>query len=33
LIEAVEKLAYERKERFLEFLPKIAEIISEERNI
>jgi len=31
LIEAVEKLAYERKERFLEFLPKIQEAISQEK--
>jgi hypothetical protein len=31
LIEAVEKLAYERKEKFLEFLPKIAEIVSQEK--
>jgi hypothetical protein len=31
LIEGFEKLAYDRKERFLEFLPKIAEIISKER--
>jgi len=33
LIEAVEKLAYERKEKFLEFLPKIAEIIKEEKEV
>jgi hypothetical protein len=31
LIGAVEKLAYERKEKFLEFLPKIADIIKEEK--
>jgi hypothetical protein len=31
LIEAIEKLTYERKEKFLKFLPKIAEIISEEK--
>lgn len=30
LIETVEKLAYERKERFLEFLPRIAQILREE---
>ena len=28
LIEAVEKLAYERKEKFLESLPKVSEVIS-----
>ena len=31
LIEAVEKLVYERKERFLEFLPKISDAISKEK--
>lgn len=31
LIEAVEKLTYERKEKFLEFLPKIADVIKEKR--
>jgi len=31
LIEGFEKLTYERKEKFLEFLPKIAEIIKEEK--
>jgi hypothetical protein len=31
LIEGFEKLAYERKEKFLEFLPRVAEIISEEK--
>lgn len=31
LIEAVEKLAYERKERFLEFLPRIQEAIAEQK--
>lgn len=30
LIETVEKLTYERKERFLEFLPRIAQILREE---
>lgn len=29
LIEAVEKLVYERKERFLEFLPQISKVIQE----
>ena len=31
LIEGFEKLAYERKERFLEFLPRILEAIAEQR--
>jgi hypothetical protein len=31
LIETVEKLVYERKEKFLEFLPKATEIIKEEK--
>lgn len=31
LIEGFEKLTYERKERFLEFLPKIAEVTKEEK--
>ena len=31
LIEAVEKLTYERKEKFLEFLPKISQVISREK--
>ena len=31
LIGTVEKLVYEKKEKFLEFLPKIAEVISEEK--
>jgi hypothetical protein len=31
LIEGFEKLAYERKEKFLEFLPRIAEAVFEER--
>jgi hypothetical protein len=31
LIEGYEKLIYERKERFLEFLPKIAKIIVVEK--
>ena len=31
LIEGFEKMAYERKEKFLELLPKIAEIISKEK--
>jgi hypothetical protein len=29
LIEAVEKLVYERKEEFLEFLPQISRVIEE----
>lgn len=29
LIEAVEKLVYERKEKFLEFLPQISKVITE----
>jgi len=32
LIEGFEKLAYERKERFLEFLPRIQEAISQEKD-
>jgi hypothetical protein len=32
LIETIEKLSYERKEKFLEFLPKINEVISKEKN-
>ena len=31
LIETVEKLAYERKEKFFELLPKVAEVIKEEK--
>ena len=31
LIEIIEKIAYERKEKFLEFLPKIFETISKEK--
>ena len=31
LIETVEKLAYERKERYIESVPKIQDAISEER--
>ena len=31
LIEAVEKMAYERKEKFIEALPKVSEIISQEK--
>jgi hypothetical protein len=31
LIEGFEKLAYERKEQLLEFLPRIAEIVSQEK--
>jgi len=31
LIEGFEKLAYERKEGFLEFLPRIQEAIAEQR--
>lgn len=31
LIETVEKLAYERKEKFLEFIPKITMIVSKEK--
>lgn len=31
LIEAVEKLTYERKEKFLEFLPRIFRVIGEEQ--
>lgn len=31
LIEGLEKLVYERKENFLEFLPKIAELVSAEK--
>ena len=31
LIEAVEKLTYERKEKFLEFLPRIAQVVREEK--
>jgi hypothetical protein len=31
LIEAFEKLAYERKEKFLGFLPRISQIIREEQ--
>jgi len=30
-VESFEKLAYDRKEKFLEFLPKISRIISEEK--
>jgi len=30
LIEGFEKLAYERKEKFLEFLPRILEVIAEQ---
>lgn len=30
LIETLEKLTYERKEKFIEFLPKISETISSE---
>jgi hypothetical protein len=33
LIETIEKLAYERKEKFLEFLPKIQEIIAREKRL
>jgi hypothetical protein len=31
LIEAFEKLAYERKEKFLEFLPRISQVVGEEK--
>jgi hypothetical protein len=31
LIEAVEKIAYERKEKFIEALPKVSEVISKEK--
>ncbi len=31
LIGAVEKLAYERKEGFLELLPRVSEVIRQER--
>ena len=31
LIETVEKLTYERKEKFLEFLPRVAEMITKEK--
>jgi len=31
LIEVFEKLAYERKEKFLEFLPQISRVIVEEK--
>lgn len=31
LIEGFEKIAYERKERFLEFLPRILEAITEQK--
>lgn len=31
LIEAVEKLAYERKEKFLEFLPRISQVVGDEK--
>lgn len=31
MIDAVEKIAYERKEKFLEFLPRISEVIREEQ--
>lgn len=31
LIEGFEKIAYERKERFLEFLPRILEVITEQK--
>lgn len=31
LIEGFEKLAYERKEKFIEFLPKIADVIKDEK--
>jgi hypothetical protein len=31
LIEAVEKLAYERKEEFLEFLPRLPQVMGEEK--
>jgi len=31
LIEGFEKLGYERKEKFLEFLPRVAEVISKEK--
>ena len=31
LIDAVEKLAYDRKERFFEFLPRVSEVIREEQ--
>ena len=30
LIETIEKLTYKRKERFIEFMPKIQDVISEE---
>jgi hypothetical protein len=30
-IEAFEKLAYERKEKFLEFLPRISQVVGEEK--
>ena len=32
LIEAVEKLTYERKEKFLDFLPQISKVISEAKS-
>jgi uncharacterized phage-like protein YoqJ len=32
LIEALEKLVYERKEQFIEFLPKLFEVIREEKS-
>lgn len=32
LIDAVEKLTYERKERFLEFLPQISNAIAEKKS-
>lgn len=32
LIEGVEKLAYERQEKFLEFLPRISEVIAKEKS-
>jgi len=31
LIETVEKLSYERKEKFIEFLPMISDVISSEK--
>jgi hypothetical protein len=31
LIEGVEKLAYERKEKFLESLPRISQVVREEK--
>lgn len=33
LIGAIEKLTYERKENFLEFLPRVSEIIKEVRSM